>query len=1080
MRYSLALDLGSTSLGHALHQLDAQGRRLRLIHIGTRIFPTGKETNGDSLALNRRLKRQARRMRDRKIRRGKAIRRTLVEWNMMPKEKEAQRFLLQDLDTAGQGRDTRPPSDPYNLRARALTEQLPLAHLGRALYHLHQHRGFKSNRKADRKAGDEMGVVAKGIEELQKHMDSAASPTLGHYLAVRKNNQQHVRLRSGIAGEPTRLYPSRAMLEQEFWAIWNNQAKFYPDVMTEERGQHLHRIIFSQRDLKTPEPGRCSYLSSENRIAKSDPLFQRFRMLKELNELTILDPQGGKRLLTIEERDVLLREMMQSAALTFKGMRKLLKLPETSLFNKESERRDKVIGDETATILSSKKKAGPQWHNLSLSAQREITFAIANEDDLGVLQAKLRTHLDLSDAQMIECCEVSLPTGYASIGQTAAVKLCDALVSSVQSEYQAAKAANLTESTSTEAYDLLPPYQEILTTSLAGGSGDPNESYDERMGRITNPTVHIGLNQLRRVVNRIIKIYGKPAEISVEIARDLAMSPKQVAAYNKDLKKKAEHRDRIRNRLIEAGVEPTRDMIDLVRLWSEMPIADGIPATDARLCVYTGTPITFSMLLNSEADVDHILPVSITLDDSANNKVVCLKSANRQKGNRAPSDVAEWQDSYPEIIKRSNSLNTARRSRFMPSALEEYLDENKFLARHLVDTQYLSRVARLYLSCLFAGESEDAERGHPLAKVKAVPGRVTSILRALWGYNSILDEGNTSKDRTDHRHHAIDAAVIGLVTPALIRDLSRLAKTVDAGEVHRVVAKTYRMAQPEDHLKTQLRELLDNMIVSHKSDKGTIDATKGLTSGALHNDTSYGFGRDKDGKPRAVSRKLLSAMKLDDIRLVRDPELRSHLEKIARDAGLFDLDTKGKDKKAAKKKADVVFQGELLRFQSADSQYRGIRRVRIAETLSVIPITDENGKKYKSYKGDSNDYADVWELPDGKWKFSVISTFKAHQSDSSGNNSEIKQNFPTAKKIARLRKNDMVAYDLDGKTIYARVAKMSGGRIDLSEHHRAGTENYKTMSASALKESNFRVVTVNEIGHVFDPRRKKMTATNKI
>lgn len=461
MRYTLALDLGSTSLGHAIYELDSNGRRIRLVHVGTRIFPTGKEVNGYSLALNRRLKRQARRMRDRKIRRGKAILRTLVEWNMMPKEKEAQRFLIQDLDSAGQGRDTRPPSDPYNLRARALSEQLPLAHLGRALYHLHQHRGFKSNRKADRKDGDEIGVVAKGVDELQRHIDNAGSPTLGHYLATRKNKQQHVRLRSGVAGEPTRLYPSRSMLEQEFWAIWTSQAKFYPDVMTQERGQHFHRVIFFQRPLKTPEPGYCTYLTAEKRIAKCDPLFQRFRMLKELNELTVLNQEGSKRPFTLDERNFLLAKMTRSTELSFNGMRKLLKLPSTTLFNKESERRDKILGDETAAIMANKKRAGSQWHELPFAVQREIVEAILNEEDLGVLQAKLRVHLNLSEEQLIECCEVSLPAGYGSIGETAALSLCEALSVSVQSEYHAAKSANLTGSSSTTIYDALPPYQEI-------------------------------------------------------------------------------------------------------------------------------------------------------------------------------------------------------------------------------------------------------------------------------------------------------------------------------------------------------------------------------------------------------------------------------------------------------------------------------------------------------------------------------------------------------------------------------------------------------------------------------------------
>ena len=38
---------------------------------------------------------------------------------------------------------------PHELRAKALSEELPLHHVGRAIWHINKHRGFKSNRKTD-------------------------------------------------------------------------------------------------------------------------------------------------------------------------------------------------------------------------------------------------------------------------------------------------------------------------------------------------------------------------------------------------------------------------------------------------------------------------------------------------------------------------------------------------------------------------------------------------------------------------------------------------------------------------------------------------------------------------------------------------------------------------------------------------------------------------------------------------------------------------------------------------------------------------------------------------------------------
>ena len=65
-----------------------------------------------------------------------------------------------------------------------------------------------------------------------------------------------------------------------------------------------------------------------------------------------------------------------------------------------------------------------------------------------------------------------------------------------------------------EVFDALPYYGEVLERHILPGSGDPDDDEEDRYGKLTNPTVHIGLNQLRRVVNRLIKAYGAPEEIA--------------------------------------------------------------------------------------------------------------------------------------------------------------------------------------------------------------------------------------------------------------------------------------------------------------------------------------------------------------------------------------------------------------------------------------------------------------------------------------------------------------------------------------------------------------------------------------
>src|SRR5206468_20633 len=70
---------------------------------------------------------------------------------------------------------------PYRLRAKAIHERLEPHELGRALLHLAQRRGFKSNRKAGKR--EDEGVVNEGISQLEQEMRAAGAETLGEYFS---------------------------------------------------------------------------------------------------------------------------------------------------------------------------------------------------------------------------------------------------------------------------------------------------------------------------------------------------------------------------------------------------------------------------------------------------------------------------------------------------------------------------------------------------------------------------------------------------------------------------------------------------------------------------------------------------------------------------------------------------------------------------------------------------------------------------------------------------------------------------------------------------------------------------------
>ncbi|MEJ8631393.1 hypothetical protein P0F65_19580 [Sphingomonas sp. I4] len=175
---------------------------------------------------------------------------------------------------------------------------------------------------------------------------------------------------------------------------------------------------------------------------------------------------------------------------------------------------------------------------------------------------------------------------------------------------------------------------------------------------------------------------------------------------------------------------------------------------------------------------------------------------------------------------------------------------------------------------------------------------------------------------------------------------------------------------PWDGFRDDLRVAVNRIIVSHRPDHGTVSKAglhpgRDQTAGRLHNDTAYGLTGQTDAKGNSIVVRrvpLSSIRKPADISRVRDPLLRDALSEF----------TQGHDGKA--------FEARMARFgELGPLLYRGIRRVRVTEPLTVIPIRDRNGRAYKGYKGDSNYRYDVWEMPDGKWRCQVVSMFDAHQ-----------------------------------------------------------------------------------------------------
>lgn len=1013
MPYRLALDMGSTSIGWCLIRLKKQAEPVAIIRMGVRIFPDGRNPkDGSSLAVTRRNARQMRRRRDRLLKRKARLLSALMRLGFFPQD-DAQRKALAGLD-------------PYALRKRGLNEALTGSEFARALFHINQRRGFLSNRKTDKKDNDS-GALKKAIKDLREKLAQEDCRTLGEWLA--KRHEASLSVRARLRGKTQRdkaydFYADRAMIEHEFDVLWQKQSSLNPTLFSDAARDELKDILLHQRPLKPVRPGRCTLLSDEERAPLALPSTQRFRIYQELNNLRLLTPDLREAPLSLEQRNKIADLLERQGEVRFTAMLTALKLPGSTKFNLQDIKRDRLKGNATTATLTKDSYFGDQWHTFPLPLQDAIVDKLLNEASESALVTWLQENTGIDEATAENIANAGLPEGYGSLSREALGRVLPELVKDVvvyseavtRAGFDSHSALSYSQETG-EVMDALPYYGDPLRRHVAFAKDNPRND-EERFGKIANPTVHIGLNELRKVVNALIKRYGHPSEVIVEVTRDLKLSRERKLEIQRDQKVKQDLNDQQVEQacnmlgLTRANLDRAkrRELSQKMQLWVELNaknVAD-------RQCPYTGEQISIERLLSSEVEIEHILPYSMTLDDSLNNKTVAMRRANRDKGNRTPFDafgsVPVPGYDYQAMLARAALMPKEKAKRFAPDGYQRWLKEDKdFLARALNDTAYLSRVAKEYLSLIC-----------PYNKVRAIPGRMTALLRGKFGLNKLLS-GNELKNRNDHRHHALDAAVIGITDQGLLQRFAKASANAREMQLDRLVEE---MPLPWPSYREHVQRGLSHIIVSHKPDHGY--------QGAMHEETAWGLRGDglvtrrvrpEDGGPRQREFKNKNVVAFSS---TRDPERHG-------------VDEHGEPK-----------------------AYKGY----VGGSNYCIEIwRDEKGR----WNGDVISTFQAYQMVRQYGETEGLRRLRNRSLSQSGK--------PL---VMRVQKDDIVVIRLDDKDRLMRVVKMSGnGQIFFADHHESNVDArnadkdeafaYLSKTAGSLQKARGRRVTLSEIGDLRDP-----------
>ncbi len=789
MGLQFGFDIGVASVGWCVV---SSGQELRVLESGVNIFPCADANNN----VERRLARQSKRM----IRREKT---RISDFQKMWSD-----FGLDVPDS--------PCNNQLELRINGLQEALSMDEIYHVLLTMLKHRGISYLEDADDDQAGKGSDYQKGLKANKKKLDEGKFPCHIQLERLMCYGKYRGRINAIIDGEnvvysnvfTTGGYRNEVLAfiakQQEYHAeltdafveaylsVFNRKRKYYEGPGNEasrtDYGKYTTAIDASTGEYIT-EPnifnrliGRCSVRPDEYRAAGASYTAQEFNLLNDLCNLKV---DGEK--LTEEQKRTIVGMVKESGVVKMRsiiekalGQGKKIKTLEGARIDKngkeifhsfEQYRKMKKILAEIGVDIETwdGKVLDEVGRILTLNTDRE-SILLGFEEALG--KEGLYFDADKERDQEIKLKLVDLRKEYGalfskwqSLGLTIMQELIPAMYEQPKNQMQL-----LTE-------------MGVFKTKVDKFKECVYLPAEEVVSDIYNPVVVRAVRIAIKVLNALIKKYGYPEEIVVEMPRDRNEDEEKKRIADTQKANEKELDDIIKRVWNEYGVKieskhfkMQNNLAMKLKLWNEQE----------QKCLYSGREIDIEDLLDhwDKFEIDHIIPKSISFDDSRTNKVLVYATENQQKGNRTPymylNGIARQYD-YHEFMdmvlklkgKKKLSEKKVNNLLFMEDITKIEVLQG-FINRNINDTRYASRVI------LNAFQDFCKAKGCG-TKVKVVRGAFTSQMRKYLRLDKNREES--------YAHHAVDAMIICFARLGYRDYKAELAKTVDF-ENDEIVDKT--------------------------------------------------------------------------------------------------------------------------------------------------------------------------------------------------------------------------------------------------------------------------------------------------
>lgn len=486
--------------------------------------------------------------------------------------------------------------------------------------------------------------------------------------------------------------------------------------------------------------GKCTYFPDELRAPKWSYSACLFNLLNDLNNLTI----QGVKITELQKQELIRDYVNKGKSVTLPAIAKICGVKKEDIFGFRIDKSEKPIFTKFEGYNELLKIAKSVNEETTIEGKKQLV------DDISEILTK----------------EKSIDTRVK--------KLIDDLKLSTSLAKEIAKSGGFTtyHSLSFKAINLI--LEDLLKTSknqmeLFTGVGIKPYNHNFNKGHqlsanlsdwIVSPVVKRSINETIKVFNALRKYlkvrYGDDAEFSdvvVELAREKNSQEK------KDLIKKIQKANEEKRYKIMELVENrklTSAEFERISLLLEQDFK----------CAYSLEPIELSDVFKvGLLEVDHIIPLSISLSDAQSNKVLVYQRENQAKGQRSPfqyfsSGKAKITfESFKEYVTKNLNFSNAKKRNllYLGNPIE---DVKGFIDRNLVDTRYASRETYNLLKSFFDYHQINT-------KVKVINGSATSYFRK----RAYLPK---NRDET-YAHHAQDAMIIaGFANTKLMKFFSKI------------------------------------------------------------------------------------------------------------------------------------------------------------------------------------------------------------------------------------------------------------------------------------------------------------------